>query len=213
MKVLTIANRKGGAGKSTCAAHLAMESVKKGKKTILIDLDPQKTLETWWEKREAEEPYLTEANSSNLKEKIEKLKEIGFDLCIIDTPGDTSLNAMKGIQASDLVLVPSKATAPDLSAIGRTIATLKEEKKDYMFLLTQTVPNSKNSIQALSILSEFGPVAPCTIDNRVVYSNAMGGGFSATEDNKLAAEEIGHIWKYIESKIFEKKESNKRKVA
>ena len=44
-KILTIANRKGGAGKSTCAAHLSLEAVKNGFKTILIDLDPQKTLE------------------------------------------------------------------------------------------------------------------------------------------------------------------------
>ena len=38
MKVLTIANRKGGAGKSTCAAHIAVEAVKNNIKTILIDM-------------------------------------------------------------------------------------------------------------------------------------------------------------------------------
>ena len=39
-KILTIANRKGGAGKSTCAAHFALASTHFGLKTILIDLDP-----------------------------------------------------------------------------------------------------------------------------------------------------------------------------
>lgn len=40
MKIITIANRKGGTGKSTCAAHIALEAVKHKIKTIMIDLDP-----------------------------------------------------------------------------------------------------------------------------------------------------------------------------
>ena len=56
-KIITIANRKGGAGKSTCAAHFALEATNRGLKVILMDLDPQKTLEQWWEKREEENPY------------------------------------------------------------------------------------------------------------------------------------------------------------
>jgi len=63
MKILTIANRKGGAGKSTCAAHIAIEAVKSGIKTILIDLDPQKTLEAWWSKRDNDEPYMAEVSA------------------------------------------------------------------------------------------------------------------------------------------------------
>ena len=62
-KILTIANRKGGAGKSTCAAHLSLIAARRGLKTILIDLDPQKTLETWWKKREEEKN--TTRNSSH----------------------------------------------------------------------------------------------------------------------------------------------------
>src|SRR4051794_28209337 len=98
MKVLTVANRKGGAGKSTCAAHLALEAVSGGLKTILIDMDPQKTLETWWGKREEENPFLLDTNANDLLASIETLRSKGFDLCIIDTPGDASQNAIAGIK-------------------------------------------------------------------------------------------------------------------
>lgn len=207
LKVLTIANRKGGAGKSTCAANLALEATSRGLKTILIDLDPQHTLENWWKKREAEEPYLADANASNLKEKLEQLRQKGFDLCIIDTPGDTSANTYIGIEVADLVVIPTKATAPDLSAIGRTLGMVKETyKKPFVFVVTQTIARSSTALKAASILSSFGPVAPITIANRIAYSNAMGEGISVGDaGDKLAAKEIEEVWNFIAPRIVEHK--------
>ena len=72
MKVLTIANRKGGAGKSTCAAHLAVAATNSGLKAILIDMDPQKTLEGWWQKREEDTPLLVETTAVDLPNSIDK---------------------------------------------------------------------------------------------------------------------------------------------
>lgn len=208
MKVLTIANRKGGAGKSTCAAHFSVESTKSGYKTILIDLDPQKTLDTWWQKREEEEPFLTDAGFTDLEDKIKELEEKGFDLCIIDTPGDASIKSTSAISVSDLVLVPTKATAPDLGAIGRTIALLEENKKNFVFLVTQAIATSKNPLKAISILSEFGPVAPSAMSNRTSFANAMGMGGSAADLDKNAALEMNSAWSFIEEKLFGKKKGN-----
>ena len=120
MKVLTVANRKGGAGKSTCAAHLALEAVNDGLKTILIDMDPQKTLEMWWNKRDEENPYLIDTNANDLPNSIETLRQKSFDLCIIDTPGDASLNAISGIKVADLVVIPSKPNPNPLKTLPFT---------------------------------------------------------------------------------------------
>lgn len=204
MRILTVANRKGGAGKSTCAAHISLEAMKAGLKVILIDLDPQKTLEGWWNKRKEENPYLTDASASNLSEVLLNIKEKGFDLCIIDTPGDTSGNTIAGISSADLVLIPSKPTSPDLSAMGRTIAMVKDAKKSFLFAVTQAISRSNTALQAASVLSEFGPVAPSSVSNRVSYANAMSSGISAAEIDKAAAEEMMLIWQSIFSRLYDK---------
>lgn len=212
MKVLTIANRKGGAGKSTCAAHLAVEASKSGLKTIIVDMDPQKTLEGWWENRKTDDIQLLEVMSDELQEKVVVLREKGFDLCIIDTPGDVSENAISGILAADLVLIPSKPTAPDLSAIGRTINIVEQNKKKFVFVVTQAVSNTKSTFQASSVLSGFGAVAPSPISNRISYQRAMGQGGDAGEADKLAQEEISKVWGFVSNRLFEAVKNNKEKL-
>ncbi|ETO15111.1 plasmid partitioning-family protein [Reticulomyxa filosa] len=214
IKIITIANRKGGAGKSTCAAHFALEASTKNNKVILLDLDPQKTLESWWEKRTEENPYMADASAQNLREKIALIKTKGFDYCIIDTPGDTSINAVEAIKLADLIIIPCKPTSPDLKAIGRTISMVQENNKNYIFVLTQTISKATSTIQAASVLSDFGPIAPATIANRIAYANAMSSGGTACELDKNAAIEVQKVWEFIMKKLDIKyvNESGKEKI-
>jgi chromosome partitioning protein len=212
MKVLTIANRKGGAGKSTCAAHLAVAATNSGLKAILIDMDPQKTLEGWWQKREEDTPLLVETTAMDLPNSIDKLRTQGFDICIIDTPGDSGDFTRAGIMAADLVIIPSKPTPPDLSAIGRTISLVEENKKKFAFVITQGIVRTKATLQALSVLSQFGAVAPAPISNRTAYASAMGAGKSAGDFDKIAEEEINQVWEFIKDTLFKSEKITKKKL-
>lgn len=212
-KIITVANRKGGAGKSTCAAHLSLEAVKRGLKVILIDLDPQKSLEYWWKKREQENPFLADTDPEKLEITLDNIRKHDFDLCIIDTPGNTDLNATGGIKVADLVLIPSKPTAVDLSAIGRTISMVQDLKKSYIFLITQAVARTKLALQAASVLSQFGEVAPCSMGHRISYVNAMNTGGSAAEEDKASAEELNELWSFIRSKLNDKKFTEEKQNA
>jgi chromosome partitioning protein len=46
-RVITIAQRKGGAGKTTLAAQLAVAWARQGAKIVVLDIDPQGSLAAW----------------------------------------------------------------------------------------------------------------------------------------------------------------------
>jgi chromosome partitioning protein len=169
-------------------------------------------LEGWWGKRKQDDIPLTEASSTNLDEIVRKLSDKGFDLCIIDTPGDASVNARVGISVADLILIPSKPTAPDLSAIGRTISMVEEAEKKFLFVLTQGNMTAKANFQASSALSGFGPVAPAVIANRTSYAKAMGMGESARNIDKKAEDELCQVWNFIQERLFDENTSKKVKL-
>ena len=61
MQTIVFAARKGGSGKTTLAAHLAIEAEAAGNGPVtLIDTDPQQSLTAWWNDRKAESPLLLE---------------------------------------------------------------------------------------------------------------------------------------------------------
>ena len=71
MYVVVLASQKGGAGKTTLAAHLAVAAEIAGYgPTVLIDTDPQATLSQWWQQREATTPAMAEATLSELSDKL-----------------------------------------------------------------------------------------------------------------------------------------------
>ncbi|GFY74152.1 plasmid partitioning-family protein [Trichonephila inaurata madagascariensis] len=121
----------------------------------------------------------------------------------LDTQGDTSINVNNGITVADLVLIPSKPTAPDLTALGRTFSMVKNLEKSYVFVVTQTIARTKLALKGAAVLSEFGMVAPSTISNRISYANAMNIDSSAAVDDKQAAEELSEVWNFISSKLFD----------
>ena len=50
-KVITVAQQKGGAGKTTIAAHLAVSLAQKDLNVVALDIDPQGSLTAWYEAR------------------------------------------------------------------------------------------------------------------------------------------------------------------
>jgi len=55
MKTIVFASQKGGSGKTTLAAHLAVAAEMAGDgPCVVIDTDPQASLADWWNVRESE---------------------------------------------------------------------------------------------------------------------------------------------------------------
>ena len=65
MRVIVLANRKGGSGRSTLTAHLAVAAHAAGQGPVAVcDLDPQGSLTAWANDREAGDVAVVELGSS-----------------------------------------------------------------------------------------------------------------------------------------------------
>jgi len=200
MKVLIVASQKGGAGKTTLAAHLAVAAEEVlPKKVVILDGDPQGSLSAWWNSREFEYPALASSTLDELPEKIDQLKEAGFELVIIDTPPAITNAIAKMVNLADLVLIPTRPSPHDLRAVGSTVNIALEENKPFIFVVTQAKANARLTTQAMAALSEHGTVSSTIIHDRVEYASSMINGETVGEVNKRSrsADEINQLLNFV----------------
>lgn len=203
MHVIVIASGKGGVGKSTLTAHLAVAAVEKGLNPVLIDTDPQGSLSTWWNGRAAQAPAMAVSNISELPDKIVALGQAGYDIAVIDTPPAITQSIAAVVATADLVIIPSRPSPHDLRAIKNTIDIVNHEGKSFIFVVTQAKPNTRLTVQAMAVLSEFGVVAGTIIHDRVDYAGSMTDGRTVLElDPKgRSAAEIRDLWAFVHARI------------
>src|SRR4029453_18355344 len=86
MKVIALLAWKGGVGKSTLTINLATAAIEDGHNVGIIDLDPQSSLSEGSDRREAEQPFVSDAKPRAVAQIVEAGRGIGLDLMLIDTP-------------------------------------------------------------------------------------------------------------------------------
>jgi chromosome partitioning protein len=215
MRVISFATQKGGSGKTTLAFCCAVAAQEKGKRALLLDMDPQGTATAWFKDRESETPALASVKSSELAEAISKAKKAAYDLVFIDTPGRDEPATAAAIRAADLCIIPCRPTPGDMKATPPTVATINRLKKDAAFVLIQTPPRGYRNSEAEKGLSMLGMVCPHLIVSRNAYQDAQGRGLGVTEfepDGK-AAQEIRDLWKWITKKLEKVNERKEAHVA
>lgn len=202
MQTIVINSQKGGSGKTTLCAHLAVQAELAGDgPAYLIDTDPQGTLSTWHEKREAEIPQRAEVALADIAAGLEALRQRKAAYCFIDTAPTRTDENVALFRMADLVLVPIRPSPSDLWAAAATVALLKEARIPFLFVLTQAKANASITGQAAAALSHHGPVAETFIADRVPYAAAMTDGRTAIEltSKGPAALETAALWKNIKS--------------
>ncbi len=118
MKTLVLASQKGGVGKTTLAAHLAVAAEKAGNgPCVLIDTDPQASLAAWWNGRKADTPAFAPVTPQELTRKLEALSQAGYAYAFIDTPPAITESIRAWVAQADFVLIVKLyySDAPTLS--------------------------------------------------------------------------------------------------
>jgi len=195
MKVISLVSRKGGSGKTTIAGHLG---VALPGKVAFMDTDPQGSLSSWWNDRQAETPGFVRVTPQKLPARIAQLAKGEFDYMVIDTPPDLGRALGAAIEVSDLVLVPIRPSPHDLRAVGATVDMVKAEKKRLAFIINNAIFNSRLTAEAIAVL-KGNKVCPVVIHQRSIYAASMVDGRTAQElsPSSKAAKEIAALRDYV----------------
>ena len=192
-KVITVAQQKGGAGKTTVAAHLAVGLAERGLRVAVVDIDPQGTLSHWYNLREERlgvgETGLTFRTVSGWRvgSEILRLKE-AHDVILVDSPPHTETEARTAIRSADLVVVPVQPSPADVWATQATVELARAEKVPVQLVLNRVPPNSRMAALVAEALPEL---AQAQFGNRVIFSACFLDGMTAQEvqPNSAAADE------------------------
>lgn len=199
--VITVAQQKGGAGKTTLAAHLAVAFTAMKKSVAIVDIDPQQSLTAWYRLREAK---LGDAGAGVLasqikgwrtKNEVEKLAR-DHDVVLIDSPPHMETEARIAVRAANLVVVPVQPSPMDVWATRPTLELAAAEKVPVLIVLNRMPPRG---VLAEAMVEEIGKlgatVAKSRIGNRIVFASALSEGRAVGEvqPRSKAAREIAAL--------------------
>lgn len=201
MKTIAMVSQKGGAGKTTVAVHLAVCAELAGKRSAIIDLDPQASALEWYRRRGAETPEVTRSTPQQLQALLEQAETAGADLIIIDTAPHSDRAAIAAASHADLILIPCRPAAFDVAAIGTTLGILKLSSAldKAAVVLNAVPPRGHLGEEAAAGLADMATVVPARLAQRAAYSHAVNDGRSVEEfePHGKAAEEIRALYRWV----------------
>jgi chromosome partitioning protein len=204
MRILTFASAKGGTGKSTLAAHLAVEAERVGHGPVaLVDADPQGSLAAWWNSRQTETPQFAAVAISQLATQLGALERQGIAVVMIDTPPALTDVIARAVAVADLVCIPARPSPHDLRAVATIVSMVEEARKPFCFVLNAATPRTTIATEAVRALAQHGKVAPVTVHQRIDFAASMIDGRTARElhDQSRAAQEITSLWTYVYTQL------------
>jgi chromosome partitioning protein len=203
--VITIAQRKGGAGKTTLAAQLAVAWARQGARVAVLDIDPQGSLAAWIDLRRArlgseaigfDFAALPGWRAAQWVE--DRAREA--DLVVIDGPPHAETEARIAVRVAGLVLIPVQPSPLDLWATEATLKMARDERRSALIVLNRVLPRSSLTDNIAAALASAGvPIAAARIGNRVALARAMALGLGVVEiaGNAPASTEINALAKEV----------------
>jgi len=183
--VITVAQRKGGAGKTTIAAHLAADLAARGYSVAAIDLDDQRSFTAWAQRRlnnaSSAPVILDNAPGFSLGYRLSKLKPQA-DVVVIDTAPAIDRLVQSAMREADLILAPMQLTSLDLDASLPTARMIGDSLRPGLFVVNRAPARARIAdIIRAKIADCRLPVAKAEIGGRAAFAESLATGKTAGE--------------------------------
>ena len=204
-KIITVAQQKGGAGKTTLAAHLAVAYTAMKKRVVAVDIDPQQSLSRWYELRQermdgtAAGVLVSAIEGWRARVEIDRVAA-GHDVVIIDSPPHAETEARIAIRAADLVVVPVQPSPMDVWATRPTLELAAAENVPALLVFNRVLARAKLTEAMEAEAKQLGAkIARARLGNRVAFAAALAEGKAVGESQPRghAAREIAALAKEI----------------
>ncbi|MEW6037474.1 MAG: ParA family partition ATPase [Pseudomonadota bacterium] len=196
--IIGVLNQKGGVGKTTLSVNIAAALALSGKRTLLIDADPQGSALDWQSTRQGDTLFpVVGMAKPTLHKDVPELAS-SYDHVIIDGPPRVNELPRSAIMASDLVLIPIQPSPYDVWAADEIVKLIQEvmiykENLKGRFIVNRKIVNTAIGRDVAEALRDYPfPVVETSINQRVAYAESAASGLSVFEfDNKgPAAREV-----------------------
>src|ERR1700733_15650247 len=194
--VITVAQQKGGTGKTTLAANLAA-ALAPSQKVALLYIAPQGSLTRWNQLRQARTgdvvPLMfSDVSGWRLAAELDRLKA-AHDVVLIDSPPQIDTDARLAIRGANLVLIPVQPSPPDIWAAEGTLKLAAAEKRKAALVLNRVPSAGKlRETMAAELRRDGKPLLTATIGNRTGFATAFAEALAVTETapRSIAANEL-----------------------
>jgi chromosome partitioning protein len=207
--VVSIAQQKGGSGKTTLAIQLGVAWLAQGRHVAMLDIDPQASLFTWFGLRrqllgDTEGGLMVQGLSGwRLGNELRRLRR-EFELILVDSPPHAETDARTAIREADLALLPCQPSVLDVWASKATLDFARSGNTGALLVLNR-VPARGRAAEAVraDIEARGWPLAKASLGNRQAFAASLGEGRGVLETAPrspagqevaaLAAEVLGRL--------------------
>jgi chromosome partitioning protein len=209
--IITVGGQKGGTGKTTIAAHLAVLRAGEGERVLLVDADEQQSAKLFSTQRKLEHPDVVQYSADTHLDDAVRL-EIGqksdlYDDVIIDTGGRDSRSQRSALAIADMLVMPFKPRSLDLWTIEDMLKIIElmqsvNPKLKAVSVLNQADAQGADNQEAEALLSDIAEISysGVSIVNRKAFGKAIAQGLAVHElrpPDKKAVTEMIALYQYI----------------
>ena len=205
MNVIAVVAQKGGVTKARVSQCLAVEALRQGLATALIDADPQRSATEWGEQRDLagiDAPSVLPLHSKSLSSIIANLKKRGAAFVVIDTPPHSAPAINAALDVSTGAVMMTRPNPMDVRALEATWGIVSRMKKPSAAIFTQTPPGNRARalVLAKGRLDELdipNCPTPLTYTLSFPYAQAEALAVQEREPTSKARAEIAEVWSWL----------------